>query len=259
MGINRKPNQPYSTRASTSARDRWAPAALLVLAAVGWAWSISAAGMGGMEGMARPAGLTDLVGFMLGWVAMMAAMMFPAIIPVVRLYALAAGKGSAAPLPYFVGGYLVVWSAAGLPAWAAWHGLQEPLAAASPWAGRLAGVVLLAAAVYQLTPWKTVCLRHCRSPLAFFLHHGRSIGTALGAARAGVAHGAFCLGCCWLLMVILVAFGTMHLGWMLALSALILLEKTASRGETVARAAAVAFAALGLLLILHPQTLGFLI
>ncbi|HUP01119.1 MAG TPA: DUF2182 domain-containing protein [Gemmatimonadota bacterium] len=234
---------------------------LLLLAAGGWAWTLTAGDMGRMAGM-ESTGAADpalFAGFMIGWVAMMAAMMFPAIILVVRLYGLAAGKGSVAPIPWFVAGYLLVWSAAGIPSYVAWRELEAPLAAAAPWVARLAGVVLLAAAVYQLTPLKTVCLRHCRSPLTFFTHHGRSLRSPARAVRAGLAHGSYCLGCCWLLMAILVAFGTMHLGWMLALGALIVLEKTAPRGEAIARAAAAAFAALGLWLILNPEIIDSLI
>ncbi|CAN5847047.1 hypothetical protein BH20GEM1_BH20GEM1_22830 [soil metagenome] len=240
-------------RAAT--RNRWTPVVLLLLAAAGWAWSIASADMGSMEGMGGPA---LLAGYLLAWVAMMAAMMFPGILPVVRLYSLAAERGSVAPLPWFISGYLAVWSAAGLPSYIAWRKLQAPLAAADPWVARLAGMVLIAAAVYQLTPLKAACLRHCRSPLTFFFHHGRSLRTPVGAAHAGLAHGAYCLGCCWLLMAILVVFGTMHLGWMAALAALILLEKAAPRGEAIGRVAAAALAALGVILILHPRFLSLL-
>lgn len=232
---------------------------LLLLAASGWAWTVAMGDMGRMGGMEAMGGPAVIAGFMLGWVAMMVAMMFPAILPVVRLYRLAAEKGSVAPVPWFVGGYLVVWSVAGLPSYLAWRELQAPLAVTAPWVARLAGLTLLLAAVYQLTPLKAACLRHCRSPLAFFFHHGRSLRTRSGAVRGGLAHGSYCLGCCWLLMAILVMFGTMHLGWMLGLSALILLEKAAPAGETIARGAAVVFAALGAWLILRPEFLAFLV
>src|SRR4051794_14700172 len=100
--------------------------------------------------------------FLVAWVAMMAAMMLPAILPVVRLYARAAARGTVAPVAVFLAGYAAVWSAIGVPAYVAWHALDGQLADASPTAGRIAGVVLAAAAVYQLSPLKSVCLRHCR-------------------------------------------------------------------------------------------------
>jgi predicted metal-binding membrane protein len=187
---------------------------------------------------------------------MMTAMMFPAIAPVVRLYGRAAAAGRVAPLPFFVAGYIVVWTSLGLPGYAAWRGLMEPVADVRPWAGRLAGAVLVLAAVWQLTPLKSVCLRHCRSPMSFFLRFGRSVTRPAGALRMGAVHGAFCVGCCWALMAVLVAVGTMNLAWMGGLALLILLEKNAPRGELVARAGAVAFAVLGAVLVAHPATLG---
>jgi predicted metal-binding membrane protein len=208
-----------------------------------------------MPGMATIPAALDFAAFLAGWVAMMAAMMFPAIVPVVRLYALAASRGRAAPVPVFVAGYIIVWSAAGFPAWAAWRALRGPLAEGATWTAWIAAAALLAAAAYQLTPLKTVCLRHCRSPIGFFAHHGRGIGTAHGAFRAGAIHGAYCLGCCWALMAVLVAFGTMHLAWMAALAALILAEKILPHGEAVGRVAALVFAGLALWLLFRPETI----
>jgi predicted metal-binding membrane protein len=135
----------------------------------------------------------------------------------------------------------------------AWRALRGPLAEANPWAGRFAGVVAIAAAVYQVTPLKSLCLRQCRSPMSFFLRHGKHLDRPSGAVRAGVRHGLYCLGCCWLLMAILIAFGTMRLGVMVALAALILLEKDAPFGERLAHAAAAAFLVLGVALVLHPS------
>jgi predicted metal-binding membrane protein len=239
-------------------QDRWILIGLLGLATLAWGWTIAGARggeMADMPGMAATPAVLDLAAFLAGWVAMMAAMMFPAIVPVVRLYALAASRGRAAPVPVFVAGYLIVWSAAGFPAWLAWRALRDPLAAGATWVAWIAAVVLLAAAAYQWTPLKTACLRHCRSPIGFFAQHGRAIGTAQGALRAGVVHGAFCLGCCWAFMTVLVAFGTMHLAWMAALAALILVEKTMPHGEPIGRVAGAAFAVLAALLLLRPSLL----
>ncbi len=250
-------------------RDTWAgmpsgavPAVLLVLAALGWWWSARMAGdmdqgstaMGDMAGMAGDHGMS-LVAFLVAWVAMMAAMMFPAIVPVVKLYARAATVGRVAPLPFFVAGYLATWSVLGLPAYVAWQALETPLADGRSWAGRLAGATLLLAAAWQVTPLKDLCLRHCRSPMSFFMRHARGAGRRRGALRLGATHGAFCVGCCWALMVVLVAFGTMDLRWMAALAVLIYLEKVTAHGEVVARVAAVAFVIVGAVLLLDPGSI----
>ena len=122
------------------------PGALLALAAFGWWWSVrmaddmSAPGMGSMG-----ARVLSFGAYMVAWLAMMTAMMFPAISPVVKLYARAAGAGRVAPLPFFVAGYIAVWTSLGLPAYGAWRALMDPIADGRVWAARLAGGVLLAA------------------------------------------------------------------------------------------------------------------
>ena len=253
-------------RANDRPALRWAtPTVLVALSAVGWWWSARmAAAMGSsassaMDGMAEMDGMALSIGaFIMAWLAMMAAMMLPAIAPVVKLYGRAAAAGRVAPLPFFVAGYLAVWTSMALPAYFAWRALLDPIADARPWAGRLAGLVLVAAAVWQLTPLKSMCLRHCRSPISFFLRHGSKADRPSGALRMGLAHGLFCLGCCWALMAVLVALGTMNVSWMVALALLIVLEKNAPAGERIASVAAIAFAAAGLLLLARPDTLATL-
>ncbi|MBW3615258.1 MAG: DUF2182 domain-containing protein [Actinobacteria bacterium] len=241
------------------------PTALFAVAAAGWWWSARMAaqmspsmpdGTVGMDGMGEH--MISLGPFVVAWLAMMTAMMFPAIAPVVKLYGRAAAAGRVAPLPFFVTGYIAVWSSIGLPAYFAWRALMDPIAEARPWAGRLAGVVLIAAAVWQLTPLKSVCLRHCRSPISFFLRFGAKVTRPLGALRMGVMHGMFCLGCCWALMAVLVALGTMNLAWMAALALLILVEKNAPAGERAAQFAAAALAVAGVVLLARPETLSTL-
>jgi predicted metal-binding membrane protein len=245
---------------------RWGtPVMLVASAAVGWWWSARMAsdmtspdatdmdGMSGMDGMGGDA--LSLGAFIVAWLAMMTAMMFPAITPVVKLYGRAAAAGRVAPLPFFVAGYIAVWTSIGLPAYFAWRALMDPVAEARPWAGRLAGLVLVAAAAWQLTPLKSVCLRHCRSPISFFLRFGAKVARPAGALRMGATHGVFCVGCCWALMAVLVAMGTMNLAWMAMLSLLIIVEKNAPAGERVASLAAVAFAVGGVLLLVRPETL----
>ena len=156
-----------------------------------------------------------LVPYLVGWVAMMAAMMLPAVTPVVRLYARAAALRRVAPTAVFTLGYLLVWCAAGIPAWFLWRAMAIPLMDGQVGAYRASGAVLLAAGVYQLTPLKRACLRHCRSPMGAFLRAGSDLATVPGATRAGATHARYCLGCCVRLMVV-VAAGSMQLWWAVA-------------------------------------------
>lgn len=262
-------------RGAAGKSDIWPPVALLLLAGLGWWWSAVSAGdmsrdatdpmtgampMPPMPAMPmEPHPTMSFVAFLVAWVAMMAAMMFPAVVPVVRLYSRAAAKGQAAPSVFFVGGYLVLWSLVGIPAYFAWRRLEEPLMHGDPWVGRVAGVVAVVAGLYQLTPLKSVCLRHCRSPMSFFLRHGRHLDRPAGAFVAGGRHGVFCIGCCWLLMALLVAFGAMHLAWMLVFAVLILAEKTAPFGEQLARVTGIALLALGVALLARPELITHLV
>lgn len=200
-------------------------------------------GMGGMDAT------MSLGGFVVAWVAMMAAMMLPAVLPVVKLYSRAAGRGRAAPTAFFVLGYVAVWATMAGPAYLGWRALEEPLANGEAWVARVAAATFIAAAVWQLTPLKAACLRHCRSPLGFFLRFGGGIRHRRGAARMGLAHGAFCVGCCWPLFAVLVVLGTMNLVWMALLTAVIVLEKNAPRGEAIAVATGAGLAVVGVVLL----------
>lgn len=237
------------------------PVALLALALVGWWWSQRMAmdadpgAMTGMDGMTSMQASMSLGAFVIAWVAMMAAMMFPAVLPVVKLYARAAALGRAVPTAYFVLGYLAVWAAMAGPAYLAWRALAEPLADGRPWVARLAGATFLVAAAWQFSPLKSACLRHCRSPLGFFLRFGGKLRRPLGAMRMGAVHGAFCFGCCWAIFAVLVGLGTMNLAWMAVLTALIILEKNARHGEAIARATGAALALVGGLLLVDTSLL----
>jgi len=198
----------------------------------------------------------SLVAFVGAWVAMMGAMMFPAILPVINIYRRAAGLGRAAPTPLFIAGYLFVWSAMAVPAYFVWRATQDSVSRATPGAARFAGAVFLVAAIYQVSPLKSVCLRHCRSPMSFFLRQRRNLRRPTGAVTAGATHGLLCLGCCWALMAVLVALGTMQLAWMVILAAVIFIEKVTPIGERFARLAAAAFVALGIILVIHPAALS---
>jgi len=231
---------------------------LLLLAAVGWA--VTDERMAGMD--AGPGTDLGTFGFYVtAWVVMMAAMMFPSIWPMVIMQIrLSAGKRergeqvAAGTTALFVGGYLVAWTAAGVAFYALLElGRSLGLGIFSWNRGGpyLAGGVILAAAVYQLTPLKDVCLRKCRSPLTFLLtawRHGR-----LGALRMGIEHGGWCVGCCWALMAALFALGVMSVGWMVFVAALIAAEKLLPWRVLAYRGIALLLVVLGLAVAIAPE------
>jgi predicted metal-binding membrane protein len=204
---------------------------LFVLAAVGWL--VTDDRMAGMD--AGPGTDPGSVGFYVSaWVVMMAAMMFPSAAPMVVAYARIQrrrrdlGRSRAGPIAtaLFVAGYLLTWTVFGLLAYGLFDLARSLNIDALSWnrGGRyLAGGVILAAAIYQLTPAKDVCLTKCRGPLAFVLGYWRD-GYG-GALRMGAEHGGWCVGCCWALMAALFAVGVMSVGWMVFVSALIAIEK----------------------------------
>ena len=188
------------------------------------------------------------------WAVMMVGMMAGTAMPMLLLFAGAqAGRAErGAPLGALIFGlgYLAVWTGfsalATLAQWTLHKAamLSPAMKTSSP---RLAGVILLAAGAYQLTPWKGACLTHCRSPLGFLMTNWRD--GKLGALRMGLSHGAYCLGCCWALMCVLFAVGVMNLAWVAALTVFVLLEKIGPAGAIVARIAGAAIAVRGILLI----------
>ena len=231
-------------------------AALALLALLAWAWLASGAGMamGAKISLApfphreAPAHAMAM-GWSLGralltfsmWWAMMVAMMLPAAASTILLYARAAGHRAPAgelspPTAFFLAGYLIVWAffsagATGLQALLEQIGLvaSGTMGSASRW---LSGGVLIAAGLYQLSPAKNACLSHCRSPAVFLSRHYRP-GWA-GAWRLGLIHGAYCLGCCWMLMVLLFVGGVMNHAWIAVLTLIVAAEKHLPSGPTIA-------------------------
>jgi predicted metal-binding membrane protein len=182
----------------------------------------------------------------------MAAMMFPSLAPTVALYSRMT-RDRMAPL-LFSAGYLVAWGVAGVSAFAVARAGGGILGDALAWdrAGRwVAGATLLAAAVYELTPLKDVCLGKCRSPLGFLLGSWR--GGRAGALRMGVRHGGWCIGCCWALMASLFALGVMSIVWMAFVAALIAAEKTLPWRRLATYGTAAILLALGVLLVAAPD------
>jgi predicted metal-binding membrane protein len=225
-------------------------AAIALAGAVAWVGVLwfshgSAMGMGSAMGLSIP-------GFLGAWTLMMAAMMLPAVSPVAALYVRSFERPGGRRLAEFGLGYLLVWAAIGLPAFAVAVAVDS-LAMAVPGAVRWAVVgVLLAVAVYQLTPLKRLCLEHCRSPLSQLLRYANYQG-ALRDLRVGAHHGLYCAGCCWPLFVLLVAVGTMNLIVMLALTLVIAAEKLLPHGLAISRAAAVAAVILAAAFAVSPE------
>lgn len=241
-------------------------AGLAGLTVVAWGYTASLGGrmpagamaeMPGMPGMLVPApwGLAEYSALAAMWAVMMVAMMTPAVAPAVLLFARLGEERrrqgqAAAPTAAFLGGYLLAWGAFSLVAALAQWGLHGTLVldAGGERASRdVAAGLLLAAGLYQWLPFKHRCLTRCQSPLGFFSAHWRE-GTR-GALRMGATHGATCVACCWLLMLLLFVAGVMNLRWVGLLAGLVLLERLV-RGPWVARLAGVGLTGAGAWLLL---------
>ena len=235
-------------------------ASLLVLAAAAWAVLVWQAGDTGTMGTGPTMGLGAPL-FLAIWVVMMVAMMFPTTAPMILTFArVQAGKRQRGevfvPTWIFLAAYLIVWIAFGVLAFVIAVGAEQ-LGGQVPWvmtnAARIGGAVLILAGLYQLSPLKRVCLAKCRSPMSFILSSWRD-GRG-GAFRMGLAHGMYCLGCCWLLFVILFPLGVMNVAAMAVITLLIFAEKSLPVGRRVAQVAAGALVVYGALVVLLPQFL----
>jgi predicted metal-binding membrane protein len=210
-------------------------AVLLLVAAVAWLVTVGRAGaMAGMTGT-MGLGLPAFVGM---WMLMMAAMMLPSVAPVASMYQRSVRSYRPLRLAGFTAGYLLAWAGAGIPAFLLTAFVARLVHDHPAWATGVAVAVFAACGVYQLTPLKSRCLRHCRSPLSLLLHYGSYQG-ALRDVRAGVHHGGYCLGCCWSLMALFVVAGVMNLAAMVVLAAVVLAEKLWVHGEALSRAVGV--------------------
>jgi predicted metal-binding membrane protein len=227
--------------------------ALLLVTAASWVHVVASMGADDMAGteMAMAPTVGDATAYVASWGVMMAAMMLPSAWPMIGLYAATqrnAGPAAVATaVALFALTYLGLWTLTGLPVYVA--SLQLMAVGTSTLAFVVAGV-LVAAGIFQLTPLKQVCLRHCRSPLGFLLGHWRAGWR--GALAMGWAHAVYCLGCCWALMVVLVVAGAMGLPWVLLIACLVAAEKLLPRGEWVARLTGVALVLLGVAVAVHP-------
>ncbi len=234
-------------------------AVMLLLGAALVTWIVTVVRMRGMD--AGPG--TDLggLGWFVGiWVTMMASMMFPSAAPMVLLFDRVSTERekrgqSFVPTWIFALSYLAVWTLYGLAAYGLYRLIVHFGFDFLAWdrGGRyIAGGAIIGAGLYELTPLKSVCLRHCRSPLHFVMGHWRS--GWLGAIRMGAQHGAYCVGCCWGLMVVLFALGVMSLTWMAGVAALIFAQKLLPKGEYLTKVFAVAFVGAGIWVAAAPDS-----
>ena len=255
MLLRDRPMQPTS-QDPVLVRDRTTlltSVLLLLVAAAAWVFVVLSSVHGEDMAMPMPLSIPDGLVFTTCWAVMMTAMMLPSALPTITLYgamqrgAVAAGtKG--VPVAVFTLVYLGVWAATGLPVYFA-HTLLAGLAGST--LAYAIAVVLVAAGVYQLSPLKQVCLRACRSPLGFLLGHWRA--GRRGSLALGWSHALYCLGCCWALMLVLVAAGAMGLPWVLLITAVVAAEKLMWGGDWIARIAGSALVLLGVTVALRPD------
>src|SRR4051794_24620273 len=222
--------------------------ALLSVILLAWGYLLFGAGMSmdEMSGMPmaeqQPTWTPSYAALVLGmWAVMMAAMMLPSAAPMILLYIPIASRRKLKGEPavgagVFGLGYIVLWTAFSLAAVALQFGLDQAqlLSPMMNLTSRsVAGAVLIAAGVYQWTPLKQACLRRCRSPLEFLATEWRE--GRVGALKMGLRHGAYCLGCCWMLMLLLFVGGIMNIAWIAAVAAFVLIEKVSPAGHWIGR------------------------
>lgn len=243
--------------------ERLLLAGIWTLAAVGWvvvARQSAAMGGAGEMGVDLTLGMTAPL-FLGMWVAMMAAMMLPASAPMVLAFARSQSRrrgtgGRGTPTWLFVAPYLAIWTGFGVLCYAlavAGTALVGDSMRTAEQLSRATGVLLALAGTYQLSPLKGACLVRCRTPFTFMLRYWRD--GRWGAVTMGFRHGVYCLGCCWLLFLLLVPLGVMNVVVMVALAGLVLAEKTLPHGDAVAKLAGVALAGYGLLALGRPDLL----
>lgn len=245
-------------------RDRWlVVAALFAITALALGYTYWLATGFDMSGMMSPEFIPWSAwhfAFMFAmWAVMMIGMMTPSVAPMVLLYVQIARQSAArgqsfAPAGWFIAGYLLAWTAFALVAtllqWLLeWRAVVTPMMAGT---GRvLGGILLIAAGVYQWLPVKDSCLAQCRAPLWFVQRHGGFQASARGSVRLGLLHGLYCIGCCWVLMALLFAFGVMNLLWIAGLMIFVLVEKIVPHARLFSRAAGLVAIAAGVALILR--------
>lgn len=223
-----------------SATSQTALIGFSLLACAALAWFVTA-GLAGSKEMLmslemmsmHPMSSAHAVAFLGMWVAMMAAMMLPVVTPTVMAHHMVRSRHSNGTVHsiVFASGYLSVWFVIGLLPLAVFVALPSLVTSVGVvplvFAG---GALLVAGGIYQLTAWKEACLRHCRHPLDFLMTHDFS-GNLPSTYRAGLIHGVFCLGCCWALMLVVIAVGMTNLIWMAAITVVFVAERWSRLGR----------------------------
>jgi predicted metal-binding membrane protein len=227
----------------------FSPRSVFLLLVAASAWFVTIYLSRDMSEMSGTMGLGALP-FLGIWILMMSAMMLPAVAPVALTYDRLIRSDRVVRVPLFAGGYLSVWAAAGLPALILSRLIPEHMSQAMT--TTVAAMAFVACGIYQWSPAKARCLKHCRSPMSLLLRYSSYRGRFRDAA-AGAHHGAYCLGCCWALFALLFVFGVMNIAAMLVLAMIALLEKVWSRGESLSRAVGVACLGLAVAVVFMPS------
>jgi predicted metal-binding membrane protein len=234
---------------------------LIAISLLAWAYMVYLAWDMEHMKMAMPQmqiwGAVDLVLLFVMWAVMMVAMMVPSAAPLILIFVGVNRKRQeledpVVPTTVFLGGYLLIWigfsAIATLAQWVLHTAaLLSPMMEST--SSVMGGVLLLAAGIFQWTPFKNVCLKHCRSPLGFIMTNWRE-GT-WGALIMGLKHGSYCVGCCWILMALLFVAGVMNLLWVAIIAAFVLAEKVLPRGDVVGHFAGVVLFLAGIILLSH--------
>jgi predicted metal-binding membrane protein len=254
---------------ATGATRARVPPTVVAAIAVAWTLAVAAEISGGGSALHHDALIEGklpyvlaLVLFLVAWQAMIAAMMLPSSLPLIRLFAFASAGAPARRrgMVAFLSGYALVWTSFGTVAFAGdalLHRLIEQTAGLRAHQWMIVAALLALAGAVQFTPLKDRCLTQCRHPGAFLIRHYRR--GAGGAFTLGLRHGLFCLGCCWALMLVMFAAGAASLIWMGALTALMVYEKTARRGDQTVPLAGIALLAWAALVLVHPAGLPVLL
>lgn len=238
--------------------------ALALVTAVAWVWIIYQSQ--GMESevtiaMEKPSLLLDAALFLSMWTVMMAGMMFPSVAPILLMFSNISRRRKTRNAAFlstsvFLSGYALVMTVTGIPAYTGYRTVS-PVTGLFPelqgYGHIVGGILLIAAGLYQLSPLKYACLSRCRSPLAFIMTNWRE--GYFGSLSMGAKYGAYCMACCWALMLVMFPVGIMNLAWMGVITLVIFLEKTSRYGFHIGRIAGVLLLLLGLLMALWPGLL----
>lgn len=197
--------------------------------------------------------LLTLLGFLASWQVMVVAMMLPTSLPLIRLFVKLSQHHNLSTLLVFLAAYFTLWTGFAVLAFLGGWGLHQliaivPLLQQNPWL--ISGLTLIAAGLFQISDLKERCLTVCRHPFSFLTHHYQQ--GLQGAWNLGLRHGIYCLGCCWALMVVMFVIGANHLPWMLVLTGVMLLERTAPWGQRLIPIVSIVLIDLGAALLLHP-------